>query len=113
MVFQGFESKVAFVEIHRPLSTQDANKGNKTMKMAEGFIKKVKNAVVGEKNSIKATRNLPKLGFVVESTKDCHIHLSHPWLGNHKFTIGKSPSDCRWGYNFVSQVRHAMWKVAA
>ena len=31
MTFQGFESKVAFVEIHRPPSTQDANKGIKKM----------------------------------------------------------------------------------
>ena len=38
MVFQGFESKVAFVEIHRPLSTQDTNKGIKKMTSQELFM---------------------------------------------------------------------------
>ena len=83
------------------------------MKKAKGFIKKVKNAVVGETNSEKTIRNLNALGFVVVDKRKGHIHLSHPWLGSHKFTIGTSVSDWRWGHNFVSQVRHAMGKVAA
>ena len=79
----------------------------------EEFIKGIKKIVVGEKNTKKAVRKLTSIGFVVVDGKNGHFHLAHECLGNYKATIGTSVSDARWGLNFVSQIRHAMWKVAA
>lgn len=80
----------------------------------EEFIKEIKKIVVGEKNAHKAVRKLTTIGFrLVEGGKNGVSHLTHERIGNHKVSIGTLRYEAKWGLNFITQIRHAMWKVAA
>ena len=80
----------------------------------EEFIKEIKKAVIGEKSHKKVVRKLNALGFEEVKGKNGRSFFTHKRLGNYKASIGGvSLSDARWGLNFVSEIRHAMWKVAA
>ena len=80
----------------------------------EEFIKEIKKAVIGEKNNKKVVHKLIALGFEeVRGGKKGVSHLTHERLGGNKVTLGNLASDIRGVMNFLTQIRHAMWKAAA
>lgn len=76
------------------------------------FLKETKRIVKSGKRSEKIVAKLTTLGYVVVKDKNAHHHLTHPFIGHAKLTIGCSPSS-NWGDNFVREVRHAIWNAAA
>ena len=76
------------------------------------MLKATKTIVNSGKRTEKIVAKLTTIGYVAVKDGNSHHHLTHPLAGNAKFTIGCSPS-CSWGNNFVSQVRHAIWRTAA
>lgn len=78
----------------------------------EEMLKDTKAIVNSGKRTEKIVAKLVTIGYVVVKDGNSHHHLTHSLAGNAKFTIGCSPS-CSWGNNFVSQVRHAIWKNVA
>lgn len=78
------------------------------------FLTAVRRAVTGTANPRRVLTQLRGLGFVEVPGGRCGHHgLRHPLTGAHKLTLGSSPSDYRRTFNFVSQVRHAVWTAQA
>ena len=78
------------------------------------LINETKKIVVGESNPRRAIRKLEGIGYRVVDNKGTVFYLSHDCLGTRKFPIAsRKGCDSRWGLNFVSEIRHAMWRAAA
>ena len=77
------------------------------------FLKETKTIVTSGKRTEKMLPKLAKIGYVILKSKGSHHHLTHPLIGNAKITLACSPSCPRWCENFVSDVRHAIWKKAS
>jgi hypothetical protein len=93
----------------------DNNKRKKTMIIDnETFINETKKIVRGESNPRRAIRKLGGLGYKIANDKGGVVYLSHDYLGTRKISIAvREGGNPRWGLNFVCEVRHAMWNVAA
>ena len=80
----------------------------------ETLINETKKCVVGESNPRRAIRKLGGIGYRVATDKGGVVYLSHDYLGTRKVSISiHKGGNSRWGLNFVCNVRHAMWDMAA
>jgi len=80
----------------------------------EEFINETKKIVVGESNPRRAIHELGGIGYRVANDKGGVVYLAHDCLGTRKVSISiRGGGNTRWGLNFVSNVRHAMWDMAA
>lgn len=76
----------------------------------ESILKSLRAILIGARSMHRVMPKLAALGFrEIRGGRSGHYYLVHPLTGNHKLTLGSSPSGACWPRNFVSQVRHAMW----
>ncbi len=76
--------------------------------LERGFLKSVR-AVFAHQNPKRIVRELNRLGFdVITGGRNGHYRLRHELTGSRIFPFGSSPSDRRFGLNFVREVRWAI-----
>ena len=72
------------------------------------FLKSVR-AVFAHQNPKRIIREFVCLGFeVITGGRNGHYRLRHDLTGSRIFPFGSSPSDSRYGLNFVREVRWAI-----